>query len=305
MIKKRVQLTWCAKYGTGVKQINLSFPQVCLYSSLFLLTLSLVIVLIIGVSTSFFHSYRVTSLQNDNRKLLLELTRNRTQIASLNQHLAQIENLGDNLRTVANLPPLENDIRQVGVGGPINYNGIDFSSDAIGETVQENRLDLDKLERSIQLERSNLAEIAAKLKSNQETMDHFPSIRPVMNGIVTDKFGPRIHPLTHRRQKHNGVDMPALKGTPVLASADGEVVYVKNTFVKNKSYGREIIIDHGYGYQTRYAHLNKITVHKGQKVKRWDPIGEVGDTGGTTGDHLHYEVILNDQVVDPEIYMLN
>jgi murein DD-endopeptidase MepM/ murein hydrolase activator NlpD len=104
---------------------------------------------------------------------------------------------------------------------------------------------------------------------------------------------------------HDGVDFPARKGTEVLATADGTVKVAKKLYTPNKSYGREIVIDHGDGYETRYAHLSKVKVHKGQKVSRWEVIGEVGQTGRATGDHLHYEVILSGKRQNPEHYIYN
>ena len=104
---------------------------------------------------------------------------------------------------------------------------------------------------------------------------------------------------------HEGVDIPVRKGTTVLAAAAGIVRIAKNNYTPHKNYGREIVIDHGNGYKTRYAHLSKILVRRGQRVKRWDAIAEVGDTGRAQGPHLHYEVIYQDKKQNPEHFIYN
>ena len=101
-----------------------------------------------------------------------------------------------------------------------------------------------------------------------------------------------------------GIDIAAQVGTPVYASAAGVVSFVKYNYRPNKGYGREVVIDHGNGIKTRYAHLSEISVRVGQKVNRWDAIGRVGKTGRATGPHLHYEVIVESRHIDPIRYIL-
>ena len=112
-------------------------------------------------------------------------------------------------------------------------------------------------------------------------------------------FGSRVHPISGRISGHQGIDLGGRTGNPVYATGDGTVAF-NNEGVRG--YGLQVLIDHGFGYKTRYAHLSKILVSPGQKVKRGELIGEVGSTGRSTGPHLHYEVIYRGQHVDPINY---
>ncbi|MBN2103473.1 M23 family metallopeptidase [bacterium] len=307
MLKKRFRILWLSRNGIDITQYNFSFSQICLIFSLLFIVFLTIGAVIIGATTTFFHSYKVAALENDREKLQHELLSMKEKVSNINQRLAQLEDTGDDLRVVANLSAIDNDIRQVGVGGPSYYSELDFLNypDEISETAMEIRLDLDKLERSLQLEKNNLTEIALKLQERQDYFDHLPSICPVVNGKITERFGYRIHPITNKPQIHKGVDISGRIGTKVLASAGGTVVKVRRKYKPNVSYGKEVVIDHGNGFQTRYAHLNQILVKPGQRVKRWDTIGEVGETGATTGPHLHYEVIVNEDLKNPEYYIMN
>ncbi len=138
----------------------------------------------------------------------------------------------------------------------------------------------------------------SKLKSH-------PSIKPLQGGRVSDLFGKRRDPFLRRTRHHGGVDIAAPRGTEVYAPADGVVVYVQQKYTLNRGYGRFVRIDHGNGIVTLYGHLQKVLVKRGQKVKRWDIIGLVGDTGRATGPHLHYEVRQNGRRIDPMAYILN
>ncbi len=307
MLKQRFRFICLSKNGIDIRQASLSLKQFILLSSAVFIVLIAICTVIIGSVSKTFQNYRIAALENDREKLQHELLSMKGQVAQINQQLSNLEVTSDELRTVANLPEIDNDTRQVGVGGPLYYSGLDFLNypDEISETAMEIKLDLDKLDRVMQLEKNSLTEIASKLQERQDYLDCFPSICPVMNGHITEKFGMRIHPITNIRQKHKGVDIPARIGTKVLAAAGGTVIVVRRKYKPNVSYGKEVVIDHGNGFYTRYAHLNKILVRPGQKVKRWDPIAEVGETGQTTGPHLHYEVIHNGDFQNPEYFIMN
>ena len=307
MLKERFRLMCLSKNGIDIRHYSLSLKQFIILISFVFLFFFASSITVVGITTKNFHNYRIAALENDREKLQRELLAMKSKVSLLGQQLSKLEVTSDELRTVANLPVIDNDTRQVGVGGPIYYSGLGFLNypDNISETALEIRLDLDKLERMLHLEKSSLTEIASKLQERQEFMDCFPSINPVVNGRTTEKFGWRIHPMLNVRQFHKGIDIPARKGTTVLASGGGTVVLANRKYKPNVSYGKEVLIDHGNGYVTRYAHLDRILVRNGQKVKRWDPVGEVGETGQTTGPHLHYEVIKNGHPENPEYFILN
>jgi len=115
------------------------------------------------------------------------------------------------------------------------------------------------------------------------------------DGVISSRFGDRLHPILHRWRMHKGVDIAARRGSPVWATAAGTVLVAE----MRGSAGREVILDHGHGRQTRYGHLDAITVHVGQKVEAGDQVGSVGQTGLATGPHVHYEIRQNGVAVDP------
>ncbi len=142
------------------------------------------------------------------------------------------------------------------------------------------------------------------LAQNKESMSNaLPAIWPIDRTklISICHFGMRLHPIYKRRIMHKGIDLGCDKGTPIFATGDG-VVTRSMQGLKYSGYGQELTIDHGYGYKTRYGHLSKRLVQKGDSVKRGQIIGEVGSSGGSTGPHLHYEVIVRGNVVNPIYY---
>jgi len=128
-----------------------------------------------------------------------------------------------------------------------------------------------------------------------------PTIRPVDDGYISSVFGYRISPFTERKEFHKGLDIATKKGTPILATADGVVTFSD----KKGLIGNMIVIDHGYGFTTRYGHCQKLLKNKGDTVKRGDIIALVGNTGRSTGPHVHYEVQLNGVQVNPTRYIIN
>ncbi len=143
--------------------------------------------------------------------------------------------------------------------------------------------------------------IIKKLNDQKNLLASTPSIRPVKGGWISSGFGYRTSPFTGRREFHRGLDIANKKGTPVYATADGIITYAS----KKGYYGNFITVKHGYGLTTRYGHLNKILKKRGTKVKRGDIIGTIGNTGRSTGPHLHYEVKVNKVAVNPFKYILN
>ncbi len=131
-----------------------------------------------------------------------------------------------------------------------------------------------------------------------------PAIWPIDKRNLRNRigsYGGRMHPIYKRYIKHEGIDLPAKTGDPVYATGNG-IVQSTDIGFRSRGYGRQILIDHGFGYKTRYAHLSQIDVEPGQRVTRGEQIGRVGNTGGSVGSHLHYEVIYMGHTVDPINY---
>ena len=155
------------------------------------------------------------------------------------------------------------------------------------------------VQRQEQLDQQ-LATIEKRLSDQALILSHTPVVAPVV-GVITDGFGPRIDPITHRPAFHEGLDISAAVGTVISAPADGIVTFAD----RDSSYGRVLKIDHGYGYITLYAHLDRFLVKEGAHVTRGQPIGEVGISGRTTGPHLHYEVWKDGEKQNPLYYILD
>jgi murein DD-endopeptidase MepM/ murein hydrolase activator NlpD len=144
-----------------------------------------------------------------------------------------------------------------------------------------------------------LADVEATLAERAEAWAATPSIAPVL-GLMTDGFGRRRDPFTGRRAFHKGLDISARRGTPVTAPADGVVVFTG----RNGGLGKTVRIAHGFGFTTVYGHLDSIAVEPGDELRRGDIVGELGNSGRSTGPHLHYEVHLDGKAVNPLYYML-
>jgi murein DD-endopeptidase MepM/ murein hydrolase activator NlpD len=132
-------------------------------------------------------------------------------------------------------------------------------------------------------------------------LQHIPGIQPLKTYKYVSGFGTRMHPIYKTLRTHTGIDLVAPTGTKIYATGDGVVTSAKF----ERGYGKAIVINHGYQYQSMYAHCSEILVHQGQKVKRGEVIGLVGNTGVSTGSHLHYEIIKGGQKVNPINYFLN
>jgi murein DD-endopeptidase MepM/ murein hydrolase activator NlpD len=148
-------------------------------------------------------------------------------------------------------------------------------------------------------------EIFSLAKKKTEMLASIPAIQPISNKDLrrlASGFGYRTHPIYKTQHLHTGIDFSAPTGTEIYATGDGKVVYADNA---GRGYGNHVILEHGFGYQTMYAHMIKTNVRRGQNVKRGDVIGFVGSTGTSTAPHLHYEVIKNQKKINPINFFFN
>lgn len=248
------------------------------------------------------YNFRLKRLEKERMSFRHELSVMKQKTQNLQEEMSKIMNHDDHMRTVVDMPKYDDAIRNVGIGGA-EQPKLTFSSYFSVEEHMANSLleNLEKIERQIDLESESFFEIQQRIEKNKDFALHYPSIRPVDGGRLTDRFGPRIHPISGLRDFHYGIDLSCPKGTPVKAPADGIVIARQ----WNASMGKFIRIDHDakdYGFETCYGHLNDFRVKEGQRVKRGDVIGYVGMTGLTTAPHLHYEIIRHGKHVDPLAY---
>lgn len=192
--------------------------------------------------------------------------------------------------------------KNFGVGGPLPEDinaDIDLKKKQ-GQLIDEMHQQADQLKLTSIRQGEEIRDLLQELLEKQKRTDCTPSIRPV-KGRTTSKFGYRRSAFTNKREYHKGYDIGASRGTSIVATADGVVKFVG----RNGSFGKMVVIDHGYGYTTRYAHASKFVKKKGERVKRGDVIAMVGNTGRSTGPHVHYEVLKKGVPVNPQKYFLN
>jgi len=248
-------------------------------------------------------TYKLTALEKENTQLRRQIDSFTEEVGTLKRQVAQNFDFQKKARILAQLDEMSGDVTEVGIGGP-DYAYIQSVAHLDPETKKKvlgAHHDLDKLLRQASLQRESYEAIIASLEETSDIQRHTPSLRPVNVGFVSSYFGRRMDPISGRRTMHRGVDFSARKGTPVFAPADGVVTFSGRW----KTYGKVVEISHGYGFVTRYAHLEKQLVRKGQKVKRGDVIARVGSSGKSTFSHLHYEVVLDGDRADPLKYIVS
>lgn len=210
-------------------------------------------------------------------------------------------------RMVFGMDPVDEDVWNGGVGGHDRYKDLAAFSTS-GEALKKTFEKADKLKRQLVLQSQSLEEITEIAKDREKMFASMPSIKPVradkLNRSISllSGFGVRVHPIHKVHKMHTGIDFAAPLGTPIQATGEGKVVKVENS---PSGYGLHVIIDHGFGYETLYAHMSKADVREGQQVKKGQQIGRIGDSGTSTAPHCHYEVILKGQKVNPIHYCMD
>lgn len=224
------------------------------------------------------------------------------EIDGLKNKLIALERFEEKIRTIANLEPIGENEGLFGVGGaPIDDLDPDLGLARRHEALmREMHRQVKEMDTVSLDQQERLESLLEKLEDQRSALEATPSIKPA-DGWISSRFGYRVSPFTGRKELHKGVDIANHIGTPVHATANGRV-----TFSGRKgSMGRVLSIDHGHGLVTRYAHLDKLLKNKGDTVKRGDTVALLGNSGRSTGPHVHYEVRLNGQAVDPAKYILN
>jgi murein DD-endopeptidase MepM/ murein hydrolase activator NlpD len=256
------------------------------------------------VLISFIQKDRIAFLQSENEQLERLLGEFSDKTEKLESRLASIKQREDIFRAMANIDTIDQDTWEIGVGGSKN-NTDGLNPGVTSERVEAAYTQLEQMERQVNFILASQMQIEKKLVADQNIRLHTPSVSPLTTGAITSLFGKRVDPFVQQIKHHNGIDIVTEHGTPVLSPSAGRVAFIRNTYKRNEALGKVIVIDHGYGIRTRYGHLHKIYVKAGQKVKRFDKIGVVGNTGRSTGTHLHYEVIVNGKFRNPQEYILN
>lgn len=248
---------------------------------------------------------RELTLARRNALLEAEVEDLRTRLDTLRSSVQSLAAKDDYYRLLAGLDPIDPDIHRVGIGGPgtetLEDNPLFNVDRRIARKLFSTSSELNGLLRRARLLSFSWRQAEDTLIVKHDRLTSTPSITPT-DGAISSAFSyRRWHPLLGLPRPHLGIDIVALPGTPIVAAAKGRVTFVGN----NGEYGLLVVIDHGYGYVTRYAHASRVLVKQGQPVERGDMIALVGSTGLAMGPHLHYEVLVDGRHVNPRRFMLD
>ena len=243
----------------------------------------------------------IASLQKQNEQQKVQLTYLGQRIERINQKMGELNEFDRKLKIMTNLEESAGQGPFIGVGGsePMMLASNSYVNEPVKDMVRSMHQSLDVLNEDIITGDQVKHKLFQYLEDQKVLLSSTPSIWPT-KGWLSSRFGYRISPFTQRKEMHKGLDISTRLNTPIVAPADG--IIIKTGW--NGSFGKMISIRHGNGYITKYAHLNKILVKKGQAVKRGDKLGLVGQTGRSTGPHLHYEVHLKGVPVNPLRYIV-
>ena len=271
-----------------IAQFRINSRQAIFLISISICIFSSIIYLSAEILSDILYEKRLNELKN-NYSIMSENLKNLQQrLQNLDDKVLVIEEKDKAVRNYAGMPEIDLDIRKLGTGGyGIKSN---ILSDNIAPMINEElialQLDIEKISRNVNLEFESYESIYDKVKKDINRISKIPSIRPVKGGYLNSSFGYRKDPIDNVMRFHQGQDITVKSGTPIHSPADG---IVKRAYYAG-GFGNHIKLDHGNGYTTLFAHLSKIKVKHGQKVKKGEVIGLTGNTGRSTAPHLHYEI---------------
>lgn len=297
------RLIFISKDQKKIKEYKISRVKLFSYFTIFLILFSVGTKYGLDLLVDFSHNSKIMRLERTNEVLQTRLGEMRIQIDDVHTDMKTIISKDDDLRLAMGLSSISSEVREVGIGGAeYDYTNTDeVSGFSEGKELGAQLNELARLEREVKLEYNSYHDLMTTFQNKQDSILYLPALRPVIKGRVSSGFGNRPHPLLKIRRHHDGIDISAKRGTPIYATADGTVKYAK----RNGGYGKMVMLDHKYGYQTRYGHMNKILVRKGQTIKRGEKIGEVGNSGLSTAPHLHYEVRFKGEPINPDAYFFD
>lgn len=242
------------------------------------------------------------TLKKENEDQRLELQWFSAKIGEIETELSKLNLFDRKLRAMANLGTPKSALpdQVMGMGGPIEEKPLSSTEDAAKGLKEEMRSEIQTLEGRLSDQKASFSDLHEYMLERSSFIAATPSIWPA-RGWLTSAFGERISPFSGTVQPHRGIDIANRVGTPVVAPADGVVI----ESINDEGLGRKVTVFHGFGYKTSYGHLSQTFVKVGQRVKRGTKLGLMGNSGRSTGPHLHYEVSLNGVPVDPARYLLN
>lgn len=297
------------KSKKGIREFRLSGTALAVGAAIGTFLTVAFVAMVVTYGSAVIDQARFQKLQQENEILRSELAQMSESVLTLRGQMDVISQRDEILRNAAELDPLSAELRRAGVGGTYR----DFDSEVLllssrsGRMVKDTQSTLNQLLREAALEQESLLEVENALAEAEVFLRGFPSIWPIDNSqnrvYVSSPFTWRTHPVTGKRDFHEGNDIVAARGTPVRATADGRIERCQDGLRKGSTYllGNYVKINHENGYETYYGHLDHLhpRANRAARVKRGDIIGYVGNTGQTTGYHLHYEIHYLDKAVNP------
>lgn len=259
---------------------------------------------VLAISFSGINEYIKDEAEKDNAKVRAELDKFYTDLEEIIAVLENIQDRDDNIyRSIFEVKPYPEYKRKLGTGGNSvkfkKYQGLKNESLLIDISKK-----IESIEKMLVAQSRSFDQVIELTKTQEEMLKCIPSIQPISNKDlkrIASGFGMRMHPIHKIMKMHAGLDFTAPIGTEIYATGDGVVELAK----WNAGYGRCVVINHGFGYKTKYAHCKKLNCRKGQKIKKGEIIAFLGNTGQSSGPHLHYEVIKNNVKVNPVNYFFN
>lgn len=260
--------------------------------------------LIVWIAYTSFDSPEEKYLKDQISQMDFEYELMQNKLDTMDMIMNEIAHRDDNIyRTIFEAEPISRAERVAGIGGSERFKRLNKIDNA--ELIKSTAMKLELIRRKMVIQSKSFDELSKLISQKEKVLASIPAIQPVSNKDlerISSGFGFRIHPIYKVPKFHEGLDFTAPKGTDVFATADGVVEQADN---KASGFGNVIVIDHGNGYKTRYAHLNGFAVHAGEKIKRGELIGYIGTTGLSTAPHLHYEVEKDGVKIDPINFFYN
>lgn len=265
------------------------------------IVLSIIYFLVFSI---FFDSPKEKGLKRQISELKANYQIVNDELNQIEKVLVDLQERDDNIyRTIFEAEPIHSNIREAGSGGSNTYRDLEKMENS--QLVIDVKSRLDKIMKKVYVQSTSYDEIIELAKNKEVMLACIPAIQPISNKDLkrtASGWGYRIHPIYKIRKFHYGMDFTAPSGTDIYATGDG---VIEETNQSKRGYGNCIVVNHGFGYRTLYAHMQGFNVKKGQKVRRGDVIGFVGSSGLSTAPHLHYEVSINGKKVNPVNYYFN
>ena len=252
-----------------------------------------------------YESPQERQLANEKEELIVQYDLMNKRLDQMSTVLSDLENRDDNIyRSIFEAEPIPDNIRKAGIGGVNRYKNLErFKDDS--EIVIETTKKLDRLAKQLYIQSKSFDEVIKLAKQKEDMLASIPAVQPISNKDLkrmSSGFGKRVHPIYKTVRFHWGNDFTAPIGTDIYSTGKGKVIVADES---RSGYGNHVIVDHGYGYQTLFAHMSKILVKPGQEVNRGEILGLVGNTGLSSAPHLHYEVLKNGGKVNPVNFYFN